>query len=67
MTISVFSTIVLIAMMFMPVGFTACSNSNQATDEAAASTAEQFEPDSRFATIESMTQMIQNSLRANEW
>lgn len=51
---SVFSTIVLFAMMFMAVGFTACSNGNQAADETAASTAEQFEPDSRFASIDSL-------------
>ena len=48
-----FSTIVLVGIMNVAVGFAACENQKKAVTETTA-TAEQFEPDSRFASIDTL-------------
>ena len=60
-----FSTIVLVGIMSVAVGFTACGNQNKAIEEAG-STTEQFEPDSRFATIDTLVDyMLAQQREAN--
>ena len=48
-----FSTIVLVGIMNVAVGFAACENQKKAVTETTA-TAEQFESDSRFASIDTL-------------
>lgn len=48
-----FSTIVLVGIMNVAVGFAACDNQKKAVTETTA-TAEQFESDSRFASIDTL-------------
>ncbi|MBR5673413.1 MAG: hypothetical protein IKW97_03355 [Muribaculaceae bacterium] len=53
MKTKLFSTLVLVGIMNVAVGFAACENQKKAVTETATTT-EQFEPESRFASIDTL-------------
>ena len=53
-----FGTVVLTGMLCVLAGFTSCGNKSTENAEAAAPAAEQFEPDARFASIDTLVDVM---------